>query len=448
MDFTAFMDDMMLLSIFLVLGYIVREALPFLNKIFLPASVIGGALALIAGPQVLGIVELPELFSTSTNSLLEIVLIALAFGITFNLKKLVSYVDIILVSEGLRMSQLLVGGGLGILLCLIWPKLPVGWGVQGLFSFCSGHPSAAMVGGIFEGYGVEGVGDIGMVLSTVGLLAAMIGGMIYVNYGIRKGWATYAKPNADAKITLQRGLLPVSRQESIGTGKINGGALNNLIFQFAIIMVIMWLGHGLQKLLGTYVWSTLGSFPSFLYDVIVAFILWPILSHIKLGQNYISDYYDKKTAQSISGFALDMMLLGAIATMNLTMVATYWLPLLIYSVIMVAFIFWSNWFFPRKLIADEWFEKSVFLYGQNTGVAASGLALLRALDPNVKSVAYETNSIASCVQVPFLGFTMTLIPMFAVQMSGLEVAIGGVITVVCLGLAWILFRKKIRALGR
>lgn len=443
MTFTDFMNSMMVLSIFVVLGYIVREVIPFLNKIFLPASVIGGALALIAGPQVLGLIEIPEVFGSFSNDLLEIVIVSLIFGITLNRKMLANYLDVILVSEGLRMSQLFVGGGLGILLCLVFTQLPTGWGTMGLFSFCSGHPIAAAVGGIYMSYGVTGNMDIGIILSTVGLLAALIGGMIYVNYGIRKGWATFIKPDGSAKITTQRGILPEEQQGSVGTEKINGGALNNLLFQFAIIMIIIFLGRGLHDLLELYVWDVFANFPDFLFDMIVAVILWPILSKVKLAR-----YYDRKTAQSISGFALDMIIVGAVATMNLSVVATYWLPLLIYCIVMIAVIFFGCYFFFRKLVAEEWFEKSVFTYGSYTGVTASGLALLRALDPKTESTAYAANSIASAVQMPFMGFTMTLVPMFAVTMTGMEVLISGAIMIVCLVLAWILFRKKVKALGR
>lgn len=443
MTFSDFMNSMMLLSIFVVLGYILRELIPFLNKIFLPASVIGGVLALIAGPQVLNLIEIPSVFGDFSNDLLEIIIVSLIFGITFSRKMFANYLDVILVSEGLRMSQLFIGGGMGILMCLIWPNLPTGWGTMGIFSFCSGHPIAAAVGGIFMGYGEMGNMDIGIIMSTVGLLAALIGGMIYVNYGIRKGWATFIKPDGSAKITMQRGILPEDKQAPVGTEKINGGALNNLLFQFAIIMIIIFLGRGFHDLLSNYVWSVFGNFPDFLFDMIVALILWPLLGKIKLQR-----YYDRKTAQSISGFALDMIIVGAVATMNLSVVATYWLPLLIYCVIMIAVIFFGCWFFFKKLVAEEWFEKSVFTYGAYTGVTASGLALLRALDPKTESTSYAANSIASAVQMPFMGFTMTLVPMFAITMTGMEVLISAAITIVCLVLAWVLFRKKVRALGR
>lgn len=65
MTFNDFLNGMMILSIFVILGYILRELIPFLNKIFLPASVIGGVLALIAGPQVLNLVAIPDVFPRS-----------------------------------------------------------------------------------------------------------------------------------------------------------------------------------------------------------------------------------------------------------------------------------------------------------------------------------------------------------------------------------------------
>ena len=64
---------------------------------------------------------------------------------------------------------------------------------MGVFSFHGGHGTAGAAAATFEELGVEGNMAVGMVLSTFGLIMAMMVGMVLVNYGVRKGWATYVK---------------------------------------------------------------------------------------------------------------------------------------------------------------------------------------------------------------------------------------------------------------
>ena len=60
---------------------------------------------------------------------------------------------------------------------------------MGVFSFHGGHGTAAAAAASFEKLGIEGNMAVGMVLSTVGLIVAMVVGMALVNFGVRKGWA-------------------------------------------------------------------------------------------------------------------------------------------------------------------------------------------------------------------------------------------------------------------
>ena len=42
---------------------------------------------------------------------------------------------------------------------------------------------------LFEELGVEGMLSIGLILATLGLAVAMLAGMVWVNIGVRRGWA-------------------------------------------------------------------------------------------------------------------------------------------------------------------------------------------------------------------------------------------------------------------
>ncbi len=60
---TVAVDDIAVLLLFVLAGMLLRKFIPLLKKLFLPAGLIGGALALIVGPQVLGWVSLPDTWS-------------------------------------------------------------------------------------------------------------------------------------------------------------------------------------------------------------------------------------------------------------------------------------------------------------------------------------------------------------------------------------------------
>lgn len=59
MDLLALQNDVLILAILLLLGYVAREVIKPLQKLYVPSSVIGGVLGLILGQQVLGIIEIP-----------------------------------------------------------------------------------------------------------------------------------------------------------------------------------------------------------------------------------------------------------------------------------------------------------------------------------------------------------------------------------------------------
>ena len=57
---TEVFNALMLFGLLLLTGMVVRELVPPLQKILLPASLIGGLVGLILGQQVLGLIEIPR----------------------------------------------------------------------------------------------------------------------------------------------------------------------------------------------------------------------------------------------------------------------------------------------------------------------------------------------------------------------------------------------------
>lgn len=124
--------DFVIMSIFLILGYVIREKIVLFQKLFIPSSVIGGILMLIAGPQVLGIIEIPKTISQYPGVLIIIILAALVLGIKIDNNKIKSYFDystVLLITYG---ALLFFGVGIEIVLGFVWNDLPPGWGLLGV----------------------------------------------------------------------------------------------------------------------------------------------------------------------------------------------------------------------------------------------------------------------------------------------------------------------------
>ena len=62
MTFSSLFNDLIVLFAFLLIGFVIREIFKPLQRIYIPASIIGGVIALIVGPQVLGLVSIPGIW--------------------------------------------------------------------------------------------------------------------------------------------------------------------------------------------------------------------------------------------------------------------------------------------------------------------------------------------------------------------------------------------------
>ena len=94
---------------------------------------------------------------------------------------------------------------------------------------------------------------------------------------------------------------------------------------------------------------------------------------------------------------------SAIATIRIEVVLRNWLPLLILiasgallSVLMVLFV-------APKLFRDAWFERAIADFGQSLGVTATGLLLLRTVDPENKTEATAAFGYKQLLHEPFMG---------------------------------------------
>ena len=85
--FNTVLNDVMFLMVFLLLGFAAREVCKPLQRYFIPSGVIAGTLALIMGPQVLGLVTIPKTWASMPTPMIGIVLTCTIWELQLTAKK-------------------------------------------------------------------------------------------------------------------------------------------------------------------------------------------------------------------------------------------------------------------------------------------------------------------------------------------------------------------------
>lgn len=387
MTLASLFQDIMVMSLLLLGGFLIRAICKPLQKLFLPSSVIAGVLGLVLGQQVLGLITIPESFSSFNGVLMRVIMTCVVFGISVTATQMKNHMDYTLANIFLYGTQMIIGVLIALVCASFAPGMPAGWGILGTFAYFGSHGSAGAAAAVLEELGSEGAVGIGMVLATGGLIWSMVIGMAVVNWGVRKGYATFVKNPEKQPPSFYGGLLPNDEREAIGFVRTTPISINPIAFQLAMLMGCYALGYGIFKILIMFI-PVLAKVNAMLYGMIGALIVWPIMIKTKT-----SEYVDKKTLNNISGFCLDVLITTSIASMSLDVIAKYWLPLLIHVVVSCAFTtVFVVWFF-RKVGNPEWFEKAMMVLGTCTGSSPNGLALVRAIDPDSLSCAPQAHGV-------------------------------------------------------
>ena len=427
------MDSLVLLMVFLLVGFVIREVVTPLKKLYIPASMIGGIVALILGPQVLNLIEIPDSWTTLASPAVNVVITCMIFGITLKRGVFKGVGNAIVCTFFIYCSQVAVGALLGAGLSKLWSSLPIQWGIMPVFCFYGGHGGGITAGDGFASVGIPNMTDLGIIFSTIGLITALTVGMFWVNYGIRKGYAQHVKDISHN--SLKRGPLPDEQRTSIGKTTVLTSGIAALALQLAIIMFCIWLGDKIIELIALAI-PAIDTLPSLLYGVIGAFIVWNLMVATKTER-----YADKQTISSISGFALEVCICSATATLNLQFIAANLVPILIMSIAMIILTSFFAMVLCRRWMNRDWFEFAMNRFGCCTGVSATGWALYRCVDPDGKTSVAQQVGISSAIDTPFSSAMIAFLPLMATASFWPVAGVFSVATIVLLLLGELVLRK-------
>ena len=112
---------------------------------------------------------------------------------------------------------------------------------------------------------------------------------------------------------------------------------------------------------------------------------------------------DHGQMQRLAGASLDFLVVAAIATIRIEVVMENWLCLLLLVLCGVTQAVLMLLFLAPKLFKNAWFERAIADFGQGLGVTATGLLLLRTVDPESKTEAATAFGYKQLFHEPFMG---------------------------------------------
>lgn len=387
----AFMVQLGLLLLFLMLGNIIRRTVPLFRKCLVPSALLGGAVLLCVN-----FIFKQFDFMLVDNRLMQVITyhcLAIGFA-SMSLKteksshktKKSQVFEYGALQGGTYMLQAFVGLGITILLFLAtrYGKDVISYvcGVILPLAFGQGPGNALSWDINFTNIAdaqFAGNGSFGLSLASIGFVVASVFGVLHINIYKRRGslivrndrpvdeFVDYTNPSG----------YEIPDSESVDKFTIQAGFVA-LVYSLAFGFMV-FLGE-LSNFTNSIAWGFNFLWAS-LAAMLVKFVVKQLRKHNLMHREYINNYQMDR----ISGFSFDLMIVAGVAAIEINDIKRYILPIVILSLVgmIVTYVY-------IRLVAKECFkgfEHEFFLmsFGTLTGTASNGMILMKEVDPGLRT---------------------------------------------------------------
>ena len=387
----AFMVQLGLLLLFLVLGNILRRTIPLFRKCLIPSAILGGALLLIVD-----IIAKQLGFMLVDNRLMQVITYhCLAIGFAaMSLKtersahktNRAQIVEFGALQGGTYMLQAFVGLGITIILFLLTRYgddvvsyicgliLPLAYG-QGPGNALSwdinftNTPAAMFAGN----------GSFGLSLASIGFVVASVFGVLHINIFKKRG-ELYVRTGSAADAAIDQ-------TNPDGNEIPDNESVDKFTMQAGFVALAYAISFGFMCLLGVlsdFTNSIAWGF-NFLWASLAAMLIRFVVKHLRKGNLMHRGYINNYQMDRISGFAFDLMIVAGVAAIEINDIKNYILPIVILSIVgtVITYVY-------IRLVSKECFkgfEHEFFLmsFGTLTGTASNGMILMKEIDPGLRT---------------------------------------------------------------
>ena len=433
-EFTPYtlLTDIGWISILLIIGNVLRNRLQILQKLLLPAPITAGLLGLVLGQEVLGVIRWSDHVSTYTSLLIAVVFASMAYSMQLGGSVASGARNMWGYSTAMFMGQWGVFILLGIYLFAPLFGAEPWFGMMLPVGFVGGFGTAAAVGSALEEIGVAEASSLGFTSATVGTIVAIVGGVIMANWGIRNGKASQLRGELPKE--LRTGYIDnEAERPSIGRATTNPSSIEPLALHVGFIVFTVLIAYIVNQLIKGQ-WPNV-SIPLFAMSFVIGLIGRSVLRALKRP-----NYLDRDTVTSISGAATDYMIAFGIASIIPAALAGYWQALVLLFVLGTVFcVVWMLWAGPT-FFGENWLERGLFGWGWATAAVATGIALLKMVDPKLESGTLNEYGVAYVGFAPF-EIGMTILAPIAV-IAGFTAGFGWAAFIIAVGVVGIAFWLK------
>lgn len=457
-------------ALLLLLGVILRVRIGVLRWLFIPASVIAGAMGLLVLQFLVRIEPSAPRLAASAGEMITTLhgwpgwLIAVVFaGLLLERRPGLHRARLgRVLREGLMVWIIALGQtaiGLLVTWLVIQPfyDVPNSMGMLIETGFAGGHGTAAAMGEVFAhpSIDLQSGRALGMLMATVGLVYGVVSGIVWINIGVRAGWAgALPKKPTPGDVSAER-----PTPAPLGYAVIDRDVVDPLLLQMVWVALAFGIGLALQAAVGGLAeeidqsWLTpaaregaeaqlgsrisavavIGGFPLFIYTLFGGALVRATL-RLFGGEGWI----DGTSIQRITAVAMDVLVVAAISSLDLAGVVSLFVP---FVVLVIAGAAWtavcllviSRFVLPRS----HWFQLGLINYGMSTGTTATGFVLLRIVDPELRTAAAEDYALAAPLSAPFVGGGMLTIALPLLMLERIPIAVSALsLSAIVAGLVW------------
>ncbi|MCP4756923.1 MAG: hypothetical protein GY866_39170 [Proteobacteria bacterium] len=407
------------LSVFLLVGIVMRAKIGFFQRFLIPSCLIGGVIGLILMNT--GLMETPvEMLEAVAYHFFNISFISVGFlfiaevqsqnddqsKADINLKSILRGSLWMAIVQGVNLpAQAIIGCLVVLLFGLFGFNIFPTFGLLAPLGFNEGPGQALSFGKAWEGLGFEHAATIGLTFGAVGFLFAFFVGVPLVNWGIRKTRSAGGETSLPA--ALLKGVVPRDQEkESAGRLTMHSGNIETLAFQTALIGVVYLLTYGfivlLSRAMDATSAKTLWGF-FFFFGMLIAMIIGGVMR--KVG---VAHTIDPGIQQRITGWSIDFLIVATIMAIKMAIVWQFAGPIALISILCGITTTVLMVYFGNRLDAHN-IERMVAMFGVCTGTVSSGLLLLRISDPNFRSPVALEVGVMNILALPFVGGSMVLV---------------------------------------
>lgn len=249
-----------IIGVLLVVAALIRLKVSFLRKAFIPASLLAGLIGLLLGPYAFNIINSDMMSSIGAlpTPMITVVFSCMMLGVKRSENSGKMFHD---AATGLSWlwSCSFMQVGIPCLLCafLLTPLFGVNPLFGSLFEigFAGGHGTASGMASVFQDPAMlnwaDGA-DLGPTIATIGLLCGIFGGMLIINYGVRKKYTkVLTEPAAAGDL---REIFAEGERESAAYMTVSQDVIEPFAFHLGVIGISILIGRlivwGFGKIFG------------------------------------------------------------------------------------------------------------------------------------------------------------------------------------------------------